>query len=123
MAWRSCGRPGMGGYWLWPACMAAVTASTSLGSQPKSGKPWPRFTAWCSAASADMVVKMVVPTWGRRLGKAGVRGVAEVMAEAAENGNGPALRARWGGGSEFVDRESTRLDSSHLVMSYAVFSL
>jgi hypothetical protein len=48
-----------------------VTASSSAGSQSKSGKPWPRLTAWCSAARADMTVKMVVPTLGRRLGKAG----------------------------------------------------
>src|SRR5688572_16688570 len=47
--------------------MALSTASMSLGSQSKSGKPWPRFTAPRSCASADITVKMVVPTWGRRL--------------------------------------------------------
>jgi hypothetical protein len=30
----------------------------------KSGKPWPRLTAPCSAASCDITVKMVVPTFG-----------------------------------------------------------
>src|SRR3990167_7002265 len=74
-AWRSVGMPGMGGYWLCPARMAWCTASIRVGSQSKSGKPWPRFTAPCSAASADMTLKMVVPTWGRRLVRTGVRSV------------------------------------------------
>src|SRR5256885_11838321 len=30
---------------------------------------------------------------------------------------------RWGGGHNAVDRKSTRLNSSHLVISYAVFCL
>src|SRR5689334_22886321 len=64
----------MGGYWFRPRCMARVTASTSRGSQSKSGKPCPRLTASCCCASADMTVKMVVPTAGRRLSMAGVRG-------------------------------------------------
>src|SRR5574344_2079297 len=64
--------PVMGAYWLWPACMASVTACSSCASQSKSGKPWPRLTAWCCCARADMTVKMVVPTWGSRLGKLGV---------------------------------------------------
>src|SRR3989344_2466228 len=68
--------PGMGGYWLCPACMAAVTAVTSSGAHSKSGKPWPRLTALCSVARADITVKMVVPTWGSLLGKAGVRAAA-----------------------------------------------
>eukprot|EP01137_Pigoraptor_chileana_P035362 Opistho-2@29247 len=59
--------PVMGAYWLWPARMAVSTASIRAGAQAKSGKPWPRLTAPCWAARADMVVKMVVPTWGRRL--------------------------------------------------------
>jgi len=84
MAWRSAGTPGMGGYWLWPACMARVTASTSAGSQPKSGKPWPKFTAPVSAASADMTVKMVVPTWGRREVRVGVWGMGNVGVMAIE---------------------------------------
>ena len=64
---------------MWPACMARVTPSSRAGSQPKSGKPWPRLTAWCSVAKADMTVKMVVPTCGRRLGKDGVLGVAVMV--------------------------------------------
>src|SRR6218665_3986816 len=65
--------PGIGGYWLWPARMASVTVSSKAGSQAKSGKPWPRLTASCSAAKADMTVKMVVPTCGSLFGKAGGR--------------------------------------------------
>jgi hypothetical protein len=56
--------------------MAFATASTIRGSQPKSGKPWPRFTAPFSAASALMTVKMVVPTFGRREGNEGLMGVS-----------------------------------------------
>lgn len=78
-ALRREGTPGMGGYWLWPARMAWYTASTSAGSQSKSGKPWPRFTAPTSAASADITVKMVVPTSGSLLCSAGVRTVGAVM--------------------------------------------
>ncbi|WJN75338.1 hypothetical protein OH687_00640 [Burkholderia anthina] len=47
------------------------------GSQSKSGKPWPRFTAPFSAASALITVKIVVPTFGRREGKTGVVGISE----------------------------------------------
>ena len=66
MASRSAGTPGMGGYWLWPAAMASVTACGSAVSQAKSGKPWPKLTAPVSLAKADMTVKMVVPTLGSR---------------------------------------------------------
>src|SRR5665647_3372545 len=52
--------------------MASLTASISLGSQLKSGKPWPRLTAFFSAANADMTVKMVVPTLGSLLVRVGV---------------------------------------------------
>ena len=54
--------PAIGGYWLRPDRIAASTASSSFGSQSKSGKPWPRLTAPCSCASADITVKIVVPT-------------------------------------------------------------
>ena len=74
MASRSAGMPGIGGYWLWPAAMAAVTSSSSFGSQLKSGKPWPRLTAFFSAARVDMTVKMVVPTEGSLVPTSGVRG-------------------------------------------------
>ena len=57
----------MGGYWFFPAAIASVTASTSLRSQSKSGKPWPRLIAECFSASADITVKMVVPTEGSLL--------------------------------------------------------
>ncbi len=46
--------------------MCRATASTSAGSQSKSGKPCDRLTAPTSAASFDITVKMVVPTEGRR---------------------------------------------------------
>jgi hypothetical protein len=71
--------PGIGGYWLWPAAMAAVTSSSSFGSQLKSGKPWPRFTAFFSVASADITVKMVVPTAGSLVAISGVRGAERTV--------------------------------------------
>src|SRR5664279_4772408 len=74
--------PGMGGYWFSPRVIASVTARTSSGSHSKSGKPWPRFTAPCSVASADMKVKMVVPTAGNLLWMGGVRGTRDVMVNA-----------------------------------------
>ena len=72
-AWRNAGMPGMGGYWLRPVVMACVTAPTKAGSHSKSGKPWPRLTAFFSVANADMTVKIVVPTAGSLLRRAGVR--------------------------------------------------
>jgi hypothetical protein len=44
--------------------MCAATASTSAGSQSKSGKPCDRLIAPRSAASFDITVKIVVPTLG-----------------------------------------------------------
>ena len=61
---RRLGTPAIGGYWFKPPCIAVVTWLTSAGSQLKSGKPWPRLTALCSVANADMTVKIVVPTAG-----------------------------------------------------------
>jgi hypothetical protein len=75
MASRKTGTPVMGGYWFKPDCMAPVTASTSLGSQSKSGNPCPKLTALCSVAKADMTVKIVVPTDGSLVSTDGVRGV------------------------------------------------
>src|SRR5450432_2701757 len=72
---RRIGTPVIGGYWLRPARIAASTPSISAGSQSKSGKPWPRLTAPRSSASADITVKIVVPTSGRRLVIFGVRSV------------------------------------------------
>src|SRR6478609_380360 len=63
----------MGGYWLRPRVIASLTAVTSFGSHSKSGNPWPRLTAPVSAASADMTVKIVVPTEGSLVVTAGVR--------------------------------------------------
>jgi hypothetical protein len=59
--------------------IAAVTASSSFGSQSKSGKPWPRLTAPFSAASADMTVKMVVPMAGNLVPMAGCAEEAVLM--------------------------------------------
>src|SRR5690625_5064750 len=67
IASRRAGMPVMGAYWLCPWRMARSRASTSRGGTSKSGKPWPRLTAPCSAASWDMTVKMVVPTCGSLL--------------------------------------------------------
>src|SRR5919107_1103687 len=44
--------------------MCRATASTSAGSQSKSGNPCDRLIAPRSVASFDMTVKMVVPTLG-----------------------------------------------------------
>src|SRR5687767_8047036 len=59
--------------------MASVTAWTKRGSQSKSGKPWPRLTAPFSMASADMTVKMVVPTAGSFVCRTGVRSRLELI--------------------------------------------
>src|SRR4029078_11933958 len=44
--------------------MCRATASTSAGSQSKSGNPCDKLIAPVSAASCDITVKMVVPTAG-----------------------------------------------------------
>src|SRR3954452_221630 len=44
--------------------MCRATASTSAGSQSKSGNPCDKLIAPRSAASLDMTVKIVVPTLG-----------------------------------------------------------
>ncbi len=78
MALRNGAIPVIGAYWLWPCCMASCTAWINVGSQSKSGKPWPKLTAPCLAANADITVKMVVPTAGRREGKVIILGAGEV---------------------------------------------
>src|SRR6185436_9145767 len=64
MACRSAGTPCIGAYWLRPSRMYRATASTSAGSQSKSGNPCDRLIAPRSAASFDITVKIVVPTLG-----------------------------------------------------------
>src|SRR5262249_19616271 len=64
IACRSAGTPCIGAYWLRPSRMCRATASTSAGSQSKSGNPCDRLIAPRSAASFDMTVKIVVPTLG-----------------------------------------------------------
>jgi hypothetical protein len=64
MASRSASTPGIGAYWLCPARIAAVTASTSAGSQSKSGNPCDRLIAPCSLARRVMTEKMLMPTSG-----------------------------------------------------------
>ena len=66
IASRSASTPGIGAYWLRPSRMCRATASTSSGSQSKSGNPCDRLIAPTSAASCDITVKMVVPTDGSR---------------------------------------------------------
>src|SRR5438105_2735072 len=95
--------PVIGGYWLWPARIAVATASTSAGSQSKSGKPWPRLIAPVRAASADITVKMVVPTLGSRLAptrSSEVIGLIFVAAERAQQ-----QRAREAVGQQLGERE------------------
>src|SRR5579862_356927 len=53
-------RPRMGGYWFGPSISAREAASRIDFGPSSSGKPWPRLTAPCRAASADMWVKIVV---------------------------------------------------------------
>ena len=65
----------MGAYWLWPSRMALATASTSAGSQSKSGNPCDRLMAWCSLASRVITEKMLTPTSG----SLEVTATAEVM--------------------------------------------
>ena len=67
MALRSSGMPGPGGYWLWPARIAAMAASATTAGPSVSGKPWPRLTAPVSTASADISAKIVVPNPCRRV--------------------------------------------------------
>ncbi len=75
MASSSSGTPGPGGYWLRPPSMAAFAASSISRGPSVSGKPWPRFTAPCSVASAVISAKMVVPK-GAREGLPGGRAMA-----------------------------------------------
>jgi len=83
IASRSTGTPAIGGYWFKPERIALFTASSSAGSQSKSGKPWPRFTALCCVANADITVKIVVPTCGRRLVMLGVRAATAFIGSEA----------------------------------------
>ena len=75
IAWRNAGMPEAGEYWLCPARIAWSSPSSRRAGAGKSGKPWPRLTAWCSAASWDITVKIVVPTLGSL-----VRGIGPVRA-------------------------------------------
>ena len=61
MAWRSSGIPMAGGYWLWPARMASIAASSTEAGPSVSGNPWPRFTESVANARADISPKMVEP--------------------------------------------------------------
>jgi len=40
------------------------TSEINSGDVSKFGKPCDKLMAWCSLASADMIVKIVVPAWG-----------------------------------------------------------
>ena len=55
------GCPGPGGYWLWPARMAATAASSTSSGPSVSGKPCPRLSEPVRTASADISAKIVVP--------------------------------------------------------------
>ena len=57
-------------------------------------KPWPRLTAPHSVARADMTVKMVVPTAGRRLVSVGVRGVIGAAVVVVGASDIASLRSR-----------------------------
>src|SRR3954465_11769954 len=88
---RKAGTPVIGGYWFRPRFIASLTASTSFGSHSKSGNPCPRFTAPVSVASADMTVKIVVPTEGSLVVAEGVRsakGSELIVVRVASHGLG-----------------------------------
>src|SRR5688572_23362145 len=73
--------------------MCRATASTSAGSQSKSGKPCERLTAPTSAASFDMTVKIVVPTAGSR-----------EMSSGGDGGNGSQKRSNGVNGEKGEDK-------------------
>ena len=75
--------PRIGGYWLEPRISASAARATTSSGQPKSGKPWPRLTAPCSRASADMRVE----DRGRH-----------VRRRAGSWGRSNPPHRRWGGG-------------------------
>src|SRR5437764_15155744 len=50
-----------GGYWLWPARIAATAASATSAGPSVSGKPWPRLMAPVRTARADISANTVVP--------------------------------------------------------------
>ncbi|MEI9932962.1 MAG: hypothetical protein WDM89_21125 [Rhizomicrobium sp.] len=54
--------PRIGGYWFGPSSKAREAASRIATGPSSSGNPCPRFTALCSTASADIWVKIVVPS-------------------------------------------------------------
>src|SRR5689334_2448611 len=60
MAWRRAGSPGPGGYWLWPARMAATAASATSAGPSVSGKPCPRLIDPVRTARTDISLKIVV---------------------------------------------------------------
>src|SRR3954447_3063573 len=65
MAVRNSGIPGPGGYWLWPALMAAIAASAPSAGPSTSGNPCPRLIEPVRTASADISAKIVVPMSAR----------------------------------------------------------
>src|SRR5665213_837357 len=87
----------MGGYWLGPSINTFAAAARIDSGPSRSGKPWPRLTALCSVARADMTVKMVVPCLAKTGLKAGDVLMATTFAEAdwADKwlGGPPAKRA------------------------------
>src|SRR5256885_9522348 len=85
------------------AGVAALAAVPRTAAQ--TAAPWQP-----SQRYPDPSVKIVDPSFGRyRLGLAKVERIASGM--------------RWNEGPVWLDRKSTRLNSSHLVISYAVFCL
>src|SRR3546814_5315380 len=101
----------MEGYGFHPCLTASAALFSTSSGQPKSGKPWPRFTASSSRERPDMVSKMVVGRLansgfirtfpGRQPAqaqghdpRAGAQGFAEeVRRDREEDGLGPQARS------------------------------
>ena len=99
---RARASPAIGAYWLRPSRMCSTTRSTRRVGGSKSGKPCDRLIAPHSAASRDMTVKIVVPTFGSfDGGSIGGRG------ELTANGCAAAVPGRRGSG-----RPSRRMDAA-----------
>src|SRR3712207_8692602 len=83
---------------------------TTLFRSRRSFAPWPK-TSRTAAGSTSRSASWTAPSWGRKRGRVGGKDQAGQRHEAH------------GAGRRFLDRKSTRLNSSHANISYAVFCL
>src|ERR1039457_7583599 len=92
---------------FWPACNAASAASSFI-SAPRASRSADRYHSSATAAS-PLAAAFSIRAW---------KSVCASCARAATAPRATAISARI-----LTDRKSTRLNSSHLVISYAVFCL